>query len=75
MSYLCFSARVMYQSKTAVSGKTLHTLTESSLTSTEEEEAEEEPGGGHGGLSEITGGDGGLSELAERHCVPMELAG
>ena len=43
----------MYQSKTAVSGKTLQTLTESSLTSTEEEEVEEEPGGGHGGLSEL----------------------
>ena len=53
MSYLCFSASVMYQSKTAVSGKTLQTLTESSLTSPEEEEAEEEPGGGHAGLSEL----------------------
>ena len=30
-SYLCFSASVMYQSKIAVSGKTLHKYTERSL--------------------------------------------
>ena len=42
--YLCFSARVMYQSKTAVSGKTLQTLTDNPLPPTGEEDAEEEPG-------------------------------
>ena len=74
MSYLCFSASVMYQSKTAVSGKTLQTLTESSLTSPEEEEAEKEPGGGHAGLSELAGGRGGLSELAGGHAGLSKLA-